>query len=175
MTVTVEKSSSSTSAPSTSSELPTTSPSDTDTSTSGEPPRTGDYLSLQHFHMPEGWEEKNYDVANRKQLLGVGTELEHDYLRKVVGLELRPGASYSRLTFETGMAMDSELSLLPMLVRVMTDGKQAELKRVAFGRIQAFDLNIQGVSAVRIRFYFDDIKEYQNASVTPVVFNAKYT
>lgn len=132
-------------------------------------------LKLADFFSPEGWEENRYDVADKKQVLGIRTDLgsscgSDEGSRE---LELRLGASYSTLKFSVGQAKDSGSSQRVMTVRVFADNDQVEIKKVAFNKVQPFTTDVGRSSAVRIRFTLDGGRfECNDVVIKPVLFGA---
>lgn len=133
-------------------------------------------LKLADFFSPEGWEENRYDVADKKQVLGIRTDLGPGCGSNNDGsqeLELRLGASYSTLKFVVGQTRDSISSQRVMTVRVFADNDQVEIKKVAFNKVQPFTVDVARASAVRIRFTLDMRgDECRDPVIKPVLFGA---
>lgn len=114
-------------------------------------------ITLASFFNPQDWKEDRYDVADRKQVQGVLAGLKTPCISNDGGaeVEMRLGAASQRLNFAVGQSQDSASSREVMTVRVFADNGQVDLKKVPFGQIQTFDLDVARVNALRIRFNLD--------------------
>ncbi len=113
-----------------------------DTEAGGRP------LTLADFFMPDSyWEEERYDVADRKDVLGIGRPIS---CSSEAELELRLANNFETLAFSVGQANDSASSEESVSVEVLANGAQVEIRSVPFNQVQSFEIPVTGVNALRI-------------------------
>ena len=166
----------------------TTTPADTSTSTStssssapssspGGPLGTdsaGRPLTLANFFEPDSsWAEKRYDIADKSQVQGIGTEVTNCYQGNARPLELRLGNKFKQLTFSVGQANDSQASDQKLVVEVLANNQQVEIQSVPFNQVQDFKIPVDGVNALKILLYLDNtVQRCGNGSVNGVIIGA---
>lgn len=144
------------------------------------PPVDGGELHLANFHKPEAWEENLYDVADRRQVSGMASVVGcENYFVSGAELEIRMGNRYKLLTFSVGQGQDSETSDATMLVTITQNGKQTEVKKLRFGKVLDFSMNVTNVNALKIGFEVETPDSQSGNScgddyqVKAVVFDAR--
>ncbi|MGY1749263.1 hypothetical protein [Modestobacter sp. SYSU DS0511] len=147
-------------APSPFSSTPTTAGVTASTSESGGVLTSGDegrQLTLADFFNPSSrWSEDRYDIADQKNVSGIATEVFSCNSDQARELEMRLGNNFSRLTFSVGQANDSRDSDQSVTVEVLGNESQREIQSVPFNEITDFDIPVDGVNALKIRFLLDD-------------------
>lgn len=133
-------------------------------------------ITLGTFFNPgEEWQENLYNVADKPGVRGVKSSIGEACSSRDGGqeLELRLGAARKSVKFSVGQSADSESSQRTMTVRVFADNEPVEVKKVKFGQIQPFALDVAGVNALRVRFILDgDPNECSSATpISPVLFD----
>ncbi len=71
-------------------------------------------------------------------------------------LELRLARRFDQLSFSVGQDNASANSEQVLNVEVVTNGEQADLRKVPFDRVQPFEVPVSGVNAVVINFELDE-------------------
>lgn len=141
-------------------------------------PSTGPQkLGLEWFFEPSSdWDESRFDVADRRQAPGIGTRIDYCYQGASEVLELRLSNYFSRLTFSVGQSNDSRASDQKLIVEVIANNAQVEVRRVQFNEIQAFDIPVKGVNAMKILFYMDNqVRNCGQKPLTAVVIDPTVT
>lgn len=139
------------------SETTTAEPSDDDSDSPLDPEDEGRKLTLTDFFMPSGsWEERRYDLAEKKDVQGIATTVSGcgDYYARE--LELRLANNFEELTFAVAQGNDSPDSNQQLSVEVLANNEQVEIRSVPFNQIQEFTIPVDGVNALKIWFYLDD-------------------
>ncbi|MGV1010067.1 MAG: hypothetical protein ACOYBY_15915 [Dermatophilaceae bacterium] len=146
------------------------------TSTSGATLAPG-HLSLSSFFNPsDKWKDDRYDVADRKQVEGIGSRIEAGcYDVEPAELELRLASSYKLLKYSVGQARDSQASDRLLSVRVVADNEQRDVRKTAFSKVQDFSLDVSNVGALKIQFYVERPtgQGCTSSSVKAVLFSAE--
>jgi hypothetical protein len=126
-------------------------PSSLGTQSSGVP------LGLDDVFAATGeWQEDRWDIANRKELMGMGVALRGCGPDSAAELDLRLAHNFSRLDMRVGQANTSTDPDQRLVVEILSGGKQEEIRRVAFDELQPFTLPVESVNALGIRLYLDD-------------------
>jgi hypothetical protein len=160
------------------------SPTDSGTSTEGPDPsastsgpvvigpgRQGVPLSLADFFEPDsGWSEGSENVADRKGLQGIFSQVDCSGNPDV--LELRLEDNYKSLSFNVGQANNSRNVDQTLAVAVKANGKQVLVKNIPFNKLQNFTVPVAAVNALQIAFYLDPQNPNCGGSVVAVLYNA---
>jgi hypothetical protein len=141
----------------TTSETTTAEASDDDTDGPLDPEDEGRKLTLTDFFMPStSWEERRYDLAEKKDVQGIATEVFQCGDYNAQGLELRLANNFQELTFSVAQDNDSPNSDQQLSVEVIANNEQVEIRSVPFNQIQEFTIPVDGVNALKILFYLDE-------------------
>lgn len=120
---------------------------------------SGRELKLADVFAAEGtWEESRYDVANRRDIQGMGVTLHYCGEDGAAQLELRLARNFKKLTMSVGEANDSPNSDQVLIVEIVANGRQQDSRRIPFDRIQPFSESVAGVNALKVRFWMDGDK-----------------
>ncbi len=126
------------------------------------------------FNAGSQWEERRYDLADQKDVPGVGTTVsscgDRSYSNQT--LELRLGNNFSELTFSAAQANNSQRSDQNLVVEVVANNEQRDIRSVPFNQTQDFTLDVSGVNALVLRFYLDDAVSNCGGSVLGVIYGA---
>jgi len=135
----------------------------------------GRQLGLDDFFNADSqWEERRYDVADQQDVPGVGTTVQgcgqsSSYDRT---LELRLGNNFSELTFSAAQANTSQRSDQNLVVEILTNNEQRDIRSVPFNQVQDFTIDVTGVNALVIRLYLDDEIANCRSAVVGVISEA---
>jgi hypothetical protein len=123
-------------------------------------------LHLNDFFGPsQGWTEKRYDIADKKQVQGIGTTVVQCSSGATPReLELRLANNFDQLTFSVGQANDSPASDQNVSVEVLGNNQQIDIRSVPFNQIQEFTIPVDGVNALKIDLRLDE--DVQNCGRT---------
>jgi hypothetical protein len=167
---TTAPSTTSTSRPSVTSSAPATTTAGS--TTSGGPLGTEDagrQLTLADFFQPaDSWEEERYDIAGQQDLQGIGIELPY-CTSAPFELELRLQNNFDQLEFSVGQADDSEISDQEVVVEVLANNAQVDIRTVPFNQVQPISVPVSGVNALKLRFAQNDELDSCSGSVTAVL------
>jgi hypothetical protein len=131
---------------------------------------SGRSLTLSDVFSAEGeWEESRYDVGDRSEIQGIAARLRGCGEDEKAELELRLAHHFSRLTMNVGQANNSRSSDVSLVVAIVANGKQVDVRRVPFDRIQPFTVNVKDVNAVKLRFWIDDAQCEYGADIVAVI------
>ena len=126
------------------------------------------------FNATSEWEERRYDLADQQDVPGVGATVgtcgDRTYSNQT--LELRLGNNFSELTFSAAQANSSQRSDQNLVVEIVANNEQRDIRSVPFNQTQEFTLDVEGVNALVIRLYLDDAVENCGGSVLGVVYEA---
>jgi hypothetical protein len=114
----------------------------------------GQALTLSNiFKYPDGWRDGRYDIADRKQVAGIGGLVDScgDYNAQT--LELRLANNFSRLKLEFGQSNSSDSSDQNLVIRIDANGRYVDLRSAKLNQIAAFDLPVAKVNALKIIVY----------------------
>ncbi|GAA0934850.1 hypothetical protein GCM10009554_21240 [Kribbella koreensis] len=114
----------------------------------------GQPLTLSNiFKYPDGWRDGRYDIADRKQVAGIGGLVDTcgDYNAQT--LELRLANNFSRLKLEFAESNSSDDSDQTLVVRIDANGRYQDLRSAKLNQIAAFDLPVAKVNALKIIVY----------------------
>ena len=154
----------------------TTDPDTSATATAGPlpPEAAGTTLKLANFfNVDQSWTESRYDIADRRQEQGIGRLVDQCYPQNAPFLELRLANNFNTLKFEVGQSNASQGSDQILIVDVSGNNEQIDIRRVPFNKVQAFDIKVSGVNALRISFYLDSQADgCGRESVEAVLHNA---
>lgn len=149
----------------------TDSPAASDPTSTGAVPAPG-RITLQTFYRPDPqvWTENFYDVADRRQQQAVRGEVPFPCTYNPPReLEIRTGSRYRRVRFSVGQDLESRTSTHTLTVRFLADNKQVEMKTVPANKVQPFDRDVTGVTAVRVQFDVDLLDgEHECGSEAPL-------
>jgi hypothetical protein len=120
------------------------------------------------------WQERRYDVADRQDVQGVGATIGSCSASgsQARGLELRLGNNFSELTFTAAQSNDSQRSDQNLVVEILANNEQRDIRSVPFNQIQDFTVDVEGVNALVIRLYLDDAVDACQGSVLGVISDA---
>lgn len=130
---------------------PTEGPSVLSTSASGR------VLGLPDVFATVGeWQEDRYDVVSRTAVRGLGVTVDScsEYSKDM--LELRLARRFKTLAMNVSQANDSPSSDAILVVEVVANGKQQDLRRVPFDQTQPFQVSVQDVNALQIKLSLDE-------------------
>jgi hypothetical protein len=147
-------------------------PTDTETPTTLSTDVADRPLTLSNvFEYPDAWKDGRYDVADRKQVPGIGGVLDScgDYSPAV--LELRLANNFSRFKLDFGQSNSSESSDQTMMVRIDTNGQYRDQKSAKLNQITSFDLPVPKVNALKITLYKKDSTTCGAGTVEAVLMN----
>jgi hypothetical protein len=128
-------------------------PTEVDISTGAPPTLTaGQRIGLDAFFDPQyGWEESRYDVADRGQVQGVSA-FATSCSKPLQFLEMRLQNKFKQLKFSVGQGNDSESSKYDLVVAVVANGKQVDVRNIPFNAVQDFNISVDGVNALEVTF-----------------------
>lgn len=135
----------------------------------------GRELGLEdYFNADSQWEERRYDLAAQQDVPGVGSIVQgcgqsSTYDRT---LELRLGNNFSELTFSAAQANNSQRSDQNMVVEILANNEQRDIRSVPFNQTQDFTIDVTGVNALVLRLYLDDEVADCRGSVVGVISEA---
>lgn len=143
------------------------------------PPPNTDLTTADAFKLDGNWTDDRYNIATRKQQKGMGVEVrtcspDGGY---APSMEVRLENGFTGLAFEAGQANTSESSDQVLKVEVIGDGKQLEIRQIAFNRVQQFkEVNVSGVNALSFVLYLDDsVEDCGSGTVLAVLSGMKLT
>ncbi|MDI2034772.1 hypothetical protein [Paenarthrobacter nitroguajacolicus] len=84
-------------------------------------------------------------------------------------LELRLANNFTTFSFNVGQANDSKSSDKILVVRVVGNGKQLDVRKVPFNTIQEISVPAKGVNALKIEFTLDETPSSDSKSILAVV------
>lgn len=126
------------------------------------------------FNAGSNWEERRYDLADQRDVPGVGTTVgscgQSSYSDRT--LELRLANNFSELSFSAAQANNSQRSDQNLVVEIVANNEQRDIRSVPFNQIQDFTLDVAGVNALVIRLYLDDAVDNCGGSVIGVISEA---
>jgi hypothetical protein len=152
----------------------TSSPTGSATSSGGVLGRdsTGDRLTLADFFRPPSyWQESRYDIADKADVQGMGTTVASCDENGARTLEMRLSNNFDSLRFKVGQANDSESSDQNLVVEVIANNEQVEIRRVPFNQIQDFEIPVDAVNALKINFFLDPDTPECGGSVVAVPYD----
>ena len=138
-----------------------------DTSDSGRTLTLADFFSPQSY-----WQERRFDIADKTAVQGIGTTVSNCGSAYGRELELRLGNKFSELTFSAAQANDSQSSDQKLVVEVLANNQQVEIRSVPFNQVQDFRISVDGVNALKIRLYLDETVPRCGGSVNGVITGA---
>jgi hypothetical protein len=163
--------------PATTTATPTTTSTSSASSTSASPggplgtEAEGRPLTLADFFMPDSyWEEKRFDIADQKDVLGLGVEIS---CSTTAELELRLANNFDTLDFSVGQANDSVSSEESVSVEVLANSAQVEIRSVPFNQVQSFTIPVTGVNALKISVTADRDTSSCDNYATAVITGAR--
>jgi hypothetical protein len=131
----------------------------------------GRRLTLADFFEPGSqWEEERYNIADQRDVPGIGTQIAGCY--GFQELELRLGNNFDTLEFSVAQANDSRESDQNVSVEVLANNSQVEIRSVPFNQIQSFSIPVSGVNALKIQMSLDDRVDGCGGSVIAVLTDA---
>jgi hypothetical protein len=131
----------------------------------------GRRLTLADFFEPGSqWEEERYNIADQRDVPGIGTQISGCY--GFQELELRLGNNFDTLEFSVAQANDSRESDQNVSVEVLANNSQVEIRSVPFNQIQSFSIPVSGVNALKIQMSLDDRVDGCGGSVIAVLTDA---
>ncbi|MFI5734062.1 hypothetical protein ACIA49_28360 [Kribbella sp. NPDC051587] len=121
------------------------------------------------FEYPDGWKDGRYDVADRKQVTGIGGTLSNCDVEDA--LELRLANNFGRLKLEFGQSNSSESSDQVLVVRIDANGQYRDQKSVKLNQVAAFDLPVPKVNALKIIVSLKNTEGCGSGAVEAVLMN----
>jgi hypothetical protein len=127
-----------------------------------------------YFNADAQWEERRYDLADQQDVPGVGSMVQgcgqsSSYDRT---LELRLGNNFRELTFSAAQANNSLRSDQNLVVEILANNEQRDIRSVPFNQTQEFTIDVTGVNALVLRLYLDDEVADCRPSVVGVISEA---
>lgn len=134
----------------------------------------GRKLTLNDFFNPSSyWQERRYDIADQKQVQGIGAQVSScGDTATPQELELRLANNFSTLRFSVAQANDSVKSDQSLSVEVLANNRQAESRSVPFNQVQQFTIDVRSVNALKIDLRLDSSVPRCGGSVIGVVTGA---
>jgi hypothetical protein len=86
-------------------------------------------------------------------------------------LELRLARRFAKMSMSVGQANNSPSSDAVLVVEVVANGEQVDLRRVPFDQLQPFELDVQDVNALKIHVWIDPETCRSSKEVVAVVEN----
>jgi hypothetical protein len=165
--------------------LPSADPTSTDAATPDNGPSstgpsilgteaTGSTLTLTDFFAPDStWADNRFDIADRRQVPGIGNQVAVCTRDTAPNLELRLADNFNSLRFELGQANDSQSSDQTLTAEVMGDRGQIDIQKVPFNEIRKMTIPVKGVNSLKILFYLvgDSNTLCGSNSISVVMFN----
>jgi hypothetical protein len=131
----------------------------------------GRRLTLDDFFNPNPrWEEERYDIADMRDVPGIGSEIAG--CSSTQELELRLGNNFDSLEFSVAQSNDSRESDQSVSVEVLANNEQVEIRSVPFNEVQSFTIAVRGVNALKIQMSLDDRVDDCGGSVIAVLTDA---
>ncbi len=125
-------------------------------------------MSLSNFFEPESnWTENRYDVADKSGVSGMATTISG--YGDGPTLELRLANNFTTLTFNVGQANDSKSSDKVLVVRVVGNGKQLDVRKVPFNTIQEISVPVVNVNALKIELSLEETPNRDSKSISAVI------
>lgn len=128
---------------------------------------SGQVLGLaQVFSVIGDWDSERFSGAGQSDVRGTGLDLlgcyasfdeaqSSSYGGGTGQLELRLDRKFERVTFNAFQTNASTSSDETLVVEVLAGGEQVDIRRIAFDKLQDFDLPIAGKNAVKIRVFLE--------------------
>lgn len=114
-------------------------------------------LGLSDFFEPQSaWREDRRDVASERDLKGLSADLSSCGDAYAQTLELCLGNKFEALALKAGLSNKSESSNQTMVVEVRANGKQVEIQRIPFNKVQPLTISVVDVNALIFKAYLDD-------------------
>lgn len=134
----------------------------------------GKILTLADFFQPDSnWSGNRFDVADRRQVQGIGTDVSECSRNSAKTLELRLANNFKSLQINVAQANNSTLSDQRLIVEVVGNNSQIDIRRIPFNVVQKITIPVTNVNALQILLYMDDkISTCGTGSVSAVLFNA---
>jgi len=134
---------------------------------------TGRTLTLADFFQPDPiWNGNRFDVADRRQLQGIGTDIVACNRDQGAKLELRLANNFKTLQFNVGQANNSAMSDQRLIVEVVGNNSQIDIRRIPFNVVQKISVPVSGVNALQVYFYLDDkVQSCGSGAVSAVLFD----
>lgn len=115
-------------------------------------------------------------MADKGQIPGIGRKVNSCYATSPGVLELRLRNYFKAIDFSVGQDNASRASDQILMVRIIGNGTQIDIKRVPFNKVQTFSLPVKDVNALQIQFFLDEkTANCGHASVNAVLYDAKLT
>jgi hypothetical protein len=140
------------------------------------PPTVGPgLLGLADFFEPSSdWTESRFDVADKGQVQGVSARIDSCSASNSEVLELRLSNKFTRLSFQVAQANSSKTSDGTLTVEVSGNGRQLDVRKIAFNTVQEFGVPVQGVNATQIKFHLESLNgNCPSGRVIAVLYDAK--
>jgi hypothetical protein len=153
-----------------------TSSSDITGPTSAPPTVRPGLLGLADFFEPTyQWTESRFDVADKGQVQGISARIDSCNASNAEVLELRLSNKFTRLSFHVAQANSSKSSDAILTVEVTGNGRQLDVRKIAFNTVQDFGVPVQGVNATQIKFHLEQPtgRSCPGGQVTAVFYEAK--
>jgi hypothetical protein len=113
-------------------------------------------LGLADFFEPSSeWTESRFDVADKGQVQGISARIDSCYASNPQVLELRLSNKFTRLSFQVAQANSSKTSDGTLAVEVIGNGRQLDVRKIAFNTVQDFSVSVQGINATQIKFHLE--------------------
>ena len=139
-------------------------------------PVAGEPLTLGDFFEPNRrWTENSFSVADMSDVKGMANDtLSCGEQYEESGLELRLQNKFDTLAFSVAESNGSKKSDQQLVVRVMADNDQLDVKRIAFNEVESFTVPVTDRNAVRIEVNLDDeVDDCSAGSAQAVIFDAE--
>jgi hypothetical protein len=132
-------------------------------------------LGLADFFEPSSdWTESRFDVADKGQVQGVSARIDSCSTSNAEVLELRLSNKFTRLSFQVAQANSSKTSDGTLTVEVSGNGRQLDVRKIAFNTVQDFGVPVQGVNATQIKFHLETLNgNCPSGRVIAVLYDAK--
>lgn len=132
----------------------------------------GRELGIDDFFSPDRrWKERLYDIANERNITGVGATLQGCRDQNIF-LEMHLGNDFSKFRFKAGQSNLSKSSAETVVVQVEGNGSTLDIKRVPFNAVDEILVDVSGVNALKINVSLDkELSECDSADI--VLFDVR--
>jgi hypothetical protein len=133
-----------------------TDPTDTATPSAVPTDRIGQPLGLNDaFAVSQGWTEERWSIASQKDVRAMGATLTSCGPDEGAQLDFRLRHDFHSLSMKVGQADTSQSSDSTLVVEVIGNGKQREIRQIRFDVLQPITVSVDDVNALQIRLYLD--------------------
>lgn len=111
-------------------------------------------LALNDFFGPnQSWSENRFDIGSAKQVRGLANSSLTCNGESSPSLELRLGNNFTELGFSAGQGNASLASDYSLVIEVLANNRQVEIRSIPFNKISSFKIPVTDVNALIIKVY----------------------